>query len=1226
MPPCTCLLFPDGHELESKQKLAAHRLELKILKKNGRDGSTNREQVSNAASGSSRTASGEVVHMVPLGMSSDVPKEHGLADRLVALTLTDEGPNARDQSSKLWSSRREFQSSHEGDVPGKFKKVSIDDAQNSISAVANEALNPLPTCTNSSPTDPTSKPMAHPLRSPRTWQRQAIPRSAVLAAHRPAPAPLARVENIIECIEDEAKLLLDRLRSWHDVDTQDTSQVSDRREQLKAVDLNIKNLRESLSRVKYGHENVLHGWKADVVNLLRQIDNILQIYNAHLPEVETPVKPLEYDAGYVFVHPLEKVHGLAQLVMLFGVICHVIGGFVEGFYNLAIQTMLLLVSGAMATNLTDKDSDGDSVLDTNQDAILNQMPSSLYTALKAMNIDGHTMMYAVCPDCNSCYEPTYTTTLSSCPSYPTHCQNMIPGSSGRSPCHADLLKSDGKPRKPFLMASLEDYIARTLADSQLENLCDAACDQALHSLQQPSDPNRNITNVFQAEFMRHFKGPDGQRLFIDRGDKVRLAFALQVDFFNPNGTRKRGNHDSIGLISMANLNLPEEIRYHPEHIFLAGIIPGPDEPDVDTISNFIRPLIDICKIAWERGIRVSRTASRPDGRDVELAVILSVNDLPAARKMSGTASHASHWYCTVCEGYGISTMYDTCFHKWCHRDAHEMRRCAEAWRDALTSTEREKLFKDHGVRWSELWRLPYWDPTRMLVIDSMHCVLEGLVHYHCLHVLEIDINKAGKARKMVPAFDYPWIKYSVATATDLQCPMKHDKEIPHIGHIHRMLELPLGDGLPLEDGDTVDITVEQLGAKLKRKNASPLKFVCRTLNLPRTYRKKVKGSWKQVEVSAKDDLIDLLVEWCLKQPMTSGEIHNVRSVDKATIEHIQAVIKDTATPSWINSVPANYGAASAGTIKADEWRTLSIIYLPIALVTLWGDDDGHSPAEGSRSLEVLDHTMALFQAVTIVCRYTMNLGQATTYRTLLKHWVDGLYSVHPHTKNHHKRPNVHAAFHLYDFILAFGPVMSWWCFPFERLIGTLQKTHTNNHVGGDLEKTILQSFLRGANLRHHLNRPNCPQLIRQFKILFDKALPPKNQRETTFTADPPSVRQLSHAYYTYRGVTFSRQSTHLGGSLVAYYPTTKSQDLMVGSIQEIKTESGQVLFAIKRQAPLPVAKFDPFKCYVDFPATTYSSKMVDGPLDSIHPSQIRLHVAQYEFSHECAIIIDLCRD
>ncbi len=129
----------------------------------------------------------------------------------------------------------------------------------------------------------------------------------------------------------------------------------------------------------------------------------------------------------------------------------------------------------------------------------------------------------------------------------------------------------------------------------------------------------------------------------------------------------------------------------------------------------------------------------------------------------------------------------------------------------------------------------------------------------------------------------------------------------------------------------------------------------------------------------------------------------------------------------------------------------------------------------------------------------------------------------------------------------------------------------------------------------------------------------------TFTADPPSTGQSEHAYYTYRGVTFSCQSTHLRGSLVVYYPTLKPQDLVVGSIQEIKTESRQVSFTIKHQAPLPVTKFDPFRHYVDFPATMYSSKMIDGPLNSIHPSQIWSHVARYEFSHKRAVIIDLCR-
>ncbi|KAK0431495.1 hypothetical protein EV421DRAFT_1720503, partial [Armillaria borealis] len=44
--------------------------------------------------------------------------------------------------------------------------------------------------------------------------------------------------------------------------------------------------------------------------------------------------------------------------------------------------------------------------------------------------------------------------------------------------------------------------------------------------------------------------------------------------------------------------------------------------------------------------------------------------------------------------------------------------------------------------------------------------------------------------------------------------------------------------------------------------------------------------------------------------------------------------------------------------------------------------------------------------------------------------------------------NIHVLFHIYDFLLLFGPVISWWCFPFEHLIGALQKINTSSRVGG----------------------------------------------------------------------------------------------------------------------------------------------------------------------------------
>jgi hypothetical protein len=54
------------------------------------------------------------------------------------------------------------------------------------------------------------------------------------------------------------------------------------------------------------------------------------------------------------------------------------------------------------------------------------------------------------------------------------------------------------------------------------------------------------------------------------------------------------------------------------------------------------------------------------------------------------------------------------------RTLEEHRKHAENWRNAQTASDQANLFKKHGIRWSELLRLPYWDPTKHIVIDSMH--------------------------------------------------------------------------------------------------------------------------------------------------------------------------------------------------------------------------------------------------------------------------------------------------------------------------------------------------------------------------------------------------------------------------------------------------------------------------------------------------------------------------
>ena len=64
---------------------------------------------------------------------------------------------------------------------------------------------------------------------------------------------------------------------------------------------------------------------------------------------------------------------------------------------------------------------------------------------------------------------------------------------------------------------------------------------------------------------------------------------------------------------------------------------------------------------------------------------------------------------------------------------------AVRWRDARTEVDRQNVFDEHGIRWSELLRLPYWDPTRYAVVDAMHNLFLGELRHHCMEVWGIDI-------------------------------------------------------------------------------------------------------------------------------------------------------------------------------------------------------------------------------------------------------------------------------------------------------------------------------------------------------------------------------------------------------------------------------------------------------------------------------------------------------
>ncbi|KAF5390401.1 hypothetical protein D9757_005190 [Collybiopsis confluens] len=730
-----------------------------------------------------------------------------------------------------------------------------------------------------------------------------------------------------------------------------------------------------------------------------------------------------YDTAFIQMDPLN------QILILLAVICNLIIGLSVDQSNFLIHATILCIHLGMSTCGSPASTLKDQ-LSSSQNKIIADMPKNLTDALRRFDVDGRFDFYVICPSCSFSNKAHPLKGKKTFYDFPPTCHNNVVGEKGVSRCGTNLLKTrcDGsiQPIKPYLVSSLSDYLARCLANATFVEQSKQATDSAFRAIVS-GKVNSTTDNVFDAAFIKDFKGPD-RTLFVNRGNKIRLVFSMHVDFFNPNRVTQRGAHDSIGVISCANLALDLSIRYRPEFMYMT-VIPGPNEPSYDELDHYIWPVIEQFILTWRPGLKISRTANSRNGSVVEAGILISVNDLPAARKVAGLQGHGSSLICSVCDIYGKDRILSMDYDHWTRRNVDELRKWAWAYKNATTLAERQLIFDTHSVRWSSFWLLEYWDPTRMLVIDAMHCILEGLVHYHSRHVLRLDASAAKLTSDGLKiAFDWPWIPYSPEAVSPNS--LLQEKHIPAVAKIQETLCLSLSGKNAL--------SMDKLWTRLNNQSTKgALEFVARSLEVPEKMenvdnaicslyidRAKTKSKRKAKDqlafpydqpATTKHHLIALLLNWRLKQPHCS-DAYIIPTGTPETLAHVQKVIQETIKPAYINSVPRNFGEAKAGSLKADEWRTLSTLYLPIALITLWGDNGGlpslADESEAGHLLKALHHTMALFQATIIACRYVMTEDRARAYWEYMKIWTGGLQVLFPHVQGGVPRPNIHAAAYL----------------------------------------------------------------------------------------------------------------------------------------------------------------------------------------------------------------------
>lgn len=355
------------------------------------------------------------------------------------------------------------------------------------------------------------------------------------------------------------------------------------------------------------------------------------------------------------------------------------------------------------------------------------IPHDLRTVLDLMNLEPVYKTFVSCPRCFFSYDTTRT--------YPDRCTNRDPKQEG--PCGRPLRKIRRRgdveievPVREYLYQDLKQWIAKMYARPGIEEILD----------RDPSSRDTNVmSDICDAPALRGFIGPDG-KIFLDKpGTEGRLVFSLNMDGFNPLTNKTAGKKNSTGAIYMVCLNLPPSLRYKVQNMFLVGIIPGPHGPSLHEINHLLKPLVDDLLGLWRRGIYLMQTPLHPLGRRVRCAVVPLVCDLPAARQMSGFGSHGSKYFCAECKQI-LGNIQNLDYKDWERRNSCDHRLAAQAWKDAQTETERVAQFKATGIRWSELLRLPYWDPTKFVAIDSMHCFYLGLFRRHVRKVWGMSVE------------------------------------------------------------------------------------------------------------------------------------------------------------------------------------------------------------------------------------------------------------------------------------------------------------------------------------------------------------------------------------------------------------------------------------------------------------------------------------------------------